>query len=92
MKRIDMVQLIKETLNKVPAKSDGTHSVFDCDFLLRELEKAGMKPPEVRVSTPMGSRIFYETHEWEEDINVDEAGYELGEENKNSLPKAKILK
>lgn len=93
MKRTDMVQFIKETLNKVPAKKDGTHSDFDCDFLLREIQKAGMEAPEVRVSTPLGSRIVFEINEWEENINVDEAGYEMDDPDRtHDLPKAKIIK
>lgn len=93
MKRADMVNFIKETLAKVPAKSDGTHSDFDCDFLLTELEKVGMKAPQVRVSTPLGARIVFETNEWEEDIHVDEAGYEMTDPDRDiSLPQAKIIK
>jgi hypothetical protein len=41
MERDEVIQFIKETLDKVPAKQDGTHSDFDCDFLLTELEKIG---------------------------------------------------
>jgi hypothetical protein len=93
MKRSDMVQFIKETLAKVPAKKDGTHSDFDCDFLLREIEKAGMKAPQVRVLTPLGSRIVFETNEWEEDINVDESGYDMTDPDRDqSILKAKIIK
>lgn len=92
MKRTDMVEFIKETLNKIPAKKDGTHSDFDCDFLLRELESRGMLPPKIRILTPLGSRIFFDTNDWEENINIDEAGYDLDDSNRNNLPKAKIIK
>lgn len=93
MKRSEMVQFIKETLAKVPANSDGTHSDFDCDFLLTEIEKAGMKAPQVRVLTPLGHRIVFETNEWEEDINVDDAGYDMNDPDRDqSLAKAKIIK
>ena len=91
MKRSDMVKFIRETLAKVPASEDGTHSDFDCDFLLTELEKKGMTPPQVKVLTPLGARIFYETHEWDENINVDEAGYDMDDEDRpEKLPKAKL--
>ena len=93
MKRTDMIQFIKETLNKVPAKKDGTHSDFDCDFLLKELEKVGVKAPIVRVSTPYGARIVYEAQEWEENINVDEAGYDINDPDRpEKLSKAKVIK
>lgn len=68
MKRIDMILIIKETLQKIPAKKDGSYSDFDCDLLLTELEKVGIMPPSVRVSTPLGPRIFYTINEWEEII------------------------
>lgn len=93
MKRADFVQFIKETLNKVPAKKDGTHSDFDCEFLLTEMEKMGMTPPKVTLSTPLGARITLEIRDWEENIDLDEAGYDMKDPNRpDNLRKAKIIR
>lgn len=93
MKRSDAIKFLKDTLDKVPARADGTHSDFDCDFILTELEKMGMKPPRVKLSTPLGARIFYEINDWEDNISIDEAGYELNDPDKpEELPRAKVVK
>ncbi len=72
MKKQDAIALIQEVLYKVDIK--------DCENsdpateILKRLEQAGMLPPSVKVSTPLGARIFFYTHEWEEDIDYDEQG------------------
>ena len=70
MKRNDALKELIETVGAYDSW------VEQCEYMLSRLEFIGMLPPSIRILTPLGARSFYETNEWEENINIDEAGYD----------------
>jgi hypothetical protein len=79
MKRSEMQQKLRHFLlqNRENFKDfDFTSADSLADEMIDLVEHNGMLPPTIRVNTPLGPRIFFDTNKWEENINVDEAGYE----------------
>ena len=91
MKREEMVDVIVDELagdlnyNRMP--------LIVASELLAKLEEKGMLPPEVSYNTPLGAQTALRLREWEENIKVDEAGYELGENPYDpNCKQAKVIK
>lgn len=81
MKRSDVLELMVKVYHDINPLYKQYFTTEDAHDILYNLEKAGMKPPTVKVLTPMGSQTYFYTNEWEENINVDDAGYEKEPEN-----------
>ena len=77
MKRSEMLKLMTNVV--LDDLSECKLNEKEADRILKAMEAVGITPPSVRVVTPMGSRICFDVNEWEENINIDEAGYEFGE-------------
>lgn len=84
MKKSDMLKLIKGHIEYAIEVGAENFAGVWAEHLLHDMEDAGMLPPSIRISTPMGARIFLDTNEWEEDARYDSAGYSLDENGKRT--------
>lgn len=76
MTREEAVKLLARRAKEIKEDNVLFGDTIYCELLCFMEIAIGMKPPTVKVVTPLGARIFYETNEWEEKIHVDEAGYD----------------
>ena len=74
MKRQEMVEKIKEFLKGYEDSGFEEELEDDASALLSMVEHFGMLPPSIRISTPLGPRIFFDTNEWEENAKYDDEG------------------
>lgn len=77
MKRSEMLEGLEITVRLARHKffSDAEMA----NVILNYIENLGMLPPSIRISTPLGPRIFFDTNEWEEKAKYDQEGFPLEE-------------
>lgn len=75
-----MLEIIKKNLPTLDMDTIAQRELDEAEgaeHLLQVIEAAGMLPPSIRIKTPLGPRIFFDTNEWEEDVKYDEEGYPI---------------
>lgn len=77
MKRSEALKIIESAIDNAIWVGARNMSSVHAEHLLHELETAGILPPSIRINTPLGPRIFFDTNEWEEDAKYDEEGYPI---------------
>jgi hypothetical protein len=75
MKKKDAIKLIEEVILSF---GPTTFSNPMAGKILMALRKAGVEPPMIRMSIPMGMVTWMAVHEWEEDAEnmFDDEGYD----------------